>query len=481
MPEPAAPRRYLILAICCLSLFMVGLDSSAVNVALPSIQRDLSVPVSGLQWTVDAYTLTLASLLILAGSMGDRFGRRRTFQVGLIIFGTGSALCALAPGLGMLVAARAGQGVGGAMLNPVAMSIIANTFTDARERARAIGVWSAVFGLSMALGPVVGGLLIGAISWRAIFWLNVPVAVIALVLTQLLVAESKAASARRFDPVGQLLVIGALGAVTYAIIEGPHAGWTSARTLALLAAVAVALVVFVRYELRRAEPLIDPRLFRNLPVTGATLVAICGFFALGGFLFMNTLYLQDTLGYSAVKTGLMTLPIAAGITLAGPLSGRVVGARGARLPLVVAGTLTVVSAVLLTGLHASTPVVLLLASYAVFGLGSGALNPPITNTAVSGLPRAQAGVAAALASTSRQVGLTLGVAVTGSIVTSQLHGPLRSGLPTASHPGWWLIVGCGVAIVTLGILTTGRRVAPASPGGPAAEQPAHVTTEVPQR
>src|SRR5579872_5272829 len=421
MSEPTARRRYLILAICCLSLFMVGLDNSAVNVALPSIQRDLSVPVSGLQWTVDAYTLTLASLLVLAGSMGDRFGRRRTFQVGLTIFGTGSALCALAPGLGMLVAARAAQGVGGAMLNPVAMSIIVNTFTGARERARAIGVWSAVFGLSMALGPVVGGLLIGATSWRAIFWLNVPVAVVALVLTQLLVAESKAASARRFDPVGQLLIIAALGAATYAIIEAPQAGWTSVRTLGLLAGVAAALVVFVRYELRRTEPLIDPRLFRNLPVSGATLIAICGFFALGGFLFMNTLYLQDTLGYSAVRTGLMTLPIAVGITLAGPLSGRTVGTRGARLPLVVAGTLTVVSAVLLTGLHASTPAVVLLVSYAVFGLGSGVLNPPITNTAVSGLPRAQAGVAAAVASTSRQVGLTLGVAVTGSIVTSQLH------------------------------------------------------------
>jgi EmrB/QacA subfamily drug resistance transporter len=435
---------------------MVGVDNSAVNVALPSIQRDLSASIPGLQWTLDAYTLTLASLFILAGSVGDRFGRRRTFQTGLATFVIGSALCGMAPNLGSLIAARALQGIGGAMMNPVAMSIITNTFTDARERARAIGAWAAVFGLSMALGPVTGGLLISLTSWRAIFWLNVPIGVAAIVLTQLFVPRSKAPRARRFDPAGQLLVIVMLACVTYAIIEAPRAGWLSAHTLGLFAAAVIAFAVFIPCELRSSEPLIDPRFFRSLPFTGATLIAVCGFATLAGFLLMNTLYLQDALGYSALKAGLITLPIAVGSTVASPLSGRAVAAVGPRLPLVIAGTLLAVSALMLTGLRASTPAAFLMAAYAVLGMGNGALNPPITNTAVTGMPRAQAGVAAAVASTSRQVGQTLGVAVIGSVVTSRIHGPLRTGLPAASHAGWWILVGCGLTVLALGMLTTGR-------------------------
>ena len=196
MPESANRRRYLILAICCLSLFIVGIDNTAVNVALPSIQRDLKAPVSGLQWTIDAYTLTLASGLILAGSLGDRFGRRRVFMTGTSLFVVGSVLCAVSPSLGALVGSRAIQGVGGAMMNPVAMSIITNVFTDAKDRAKAIGMWSAAFGVSMALGPVVGGLLLSATSWRSIVGLNVPVGVAAVVLTGLFVPESKAPTAR---------------------------------------------------------------------------------------------------------------------------------------------------------------------------------------------------------------------------------------------------------------------------------------------
>ena len=459
MPGIGARRRQLILAICCLSLFMVGIDNSAVNVALPSIQRGLSASLSGLQWTLDAYTLTLASLFILAGSAGDCFGRHRVFQVGLTTFVIGSALCAVVPNLSLLVAARALQGVGGAMMNPVAMSIITNTFTDAKERARAIGIWGGVVGLSMALGPVVGGLLIGMTSWRAIFWLNVPVGIVAIVLTQLFVPRSKAPRPRRFDPVGQLLVIAVLACTTYAIIEAPRAGWLSARTLGCFAAAVTALAVFIPYELRREEPLVNPRFFRSLPFSGATLIAVSGFAALAGFLLMNTLYLQDALGYSALKAGLLTLPIAVGSTLAGPLSGRVVAAAGPRRPLVLGGALLAVSALMLTGLRASTPIVFLMIAYAILGIGFGSLNPPITNTAVTGMPRAQAGVAAAVASTSRQVGQTLGVAVIGSVVTSRIHGSLLSGLPAASHAGWWILTGLGLVILALGMLTTGRYAA----------------------
>jgi MFS family permease len=217
-------RRYLVLAICCLSLFIVGLDATIVNVALPSIGRELHSSVSGLQWTIDAYSLVLASLLMLSGSTADRVGRRRTFQAGLALFTLGSLLCSVAPGLGWLVAFRMLQAVGGSMLNPVAMSIITNTFTEPAERARAIGVWGGVFGLSMAMGPVLGGALVDAVGWRGVFWVNIPVGIAALVLTALFVPESKAARPRRPDPVGQLLVIAMLASLTYAVIEGPAYG-----------------------------------------------------------------------------------------------------------------------------------------------------------------------------------------------------------------------------------------------------------------
>ncbi|NUR25434.1 MAG: MFS transporter [Catenulispora sp.] len=440
-----------------MSLLLVGIDNTAVNVALPAIQSDLKTSVSGLQWTIDAYTLTLASLLILAGSLGDRFGRRRVFLTGLSVFTAGSILCAVAPSLGALVGARAAQGVGGAMMNPVAMSIITNVFTEAKERARAIGVWSAAMGLSMALGPVVGGLLLGAWSWRAIFWLNVPVGLAAIILTRVFVPDSKAPTARRFDPVGQALGIAFLAGVTYAIIEAPHAGWLSARTLGVFAAALAAAVGFVRYELRREQPLIDPRFFGSLPFSGATLIAVSGFVALSGFLFMNTLYLQEALGYSALKAGLLTLPIAMASLVGGPRSGRYVANHGPRVPLLLAGSLLALSALMLTTLSPHTPVLLLMAAYTVLGIGFGALNPPITNTAVSGMPRAQAGVAAAVASTSRQVGQTLGVAVIGSVVVARATGPVRTGLPAATHAGWWILVGCGLAVLVLGMLTTGTR------------------------
>jgi EmrB/QacA subfamily drug resistance transporter len=445
----------LVLAVCCLSLFIVGLDATIVNVALPSIGRDLHAPVSGLQWTIDAYTLVLASFLILAGSTGDRVGRRRTFQIGLATFTLGSLLCSLAPGLGWLVAFRMLQAIGGSMLNPVAMSIIANTFTDTRERARAIGIWGAVFGASMALGPVIGGALVDSVGWRGVFWVNIPIGVAAIVLAAIVVPESRAAHARRLDPVGQVLVIVMLASLTYAIIEGPHAGWSSASIIGCFVLSAAAGAGLAVFEPRQAEPLIDLRFFRSAPFTGATVIAVNAFAALGGFLLLNTLYLQEVRGLSALSAGLYTLPMAAMTVLFAPLSGRIIGQRGPRIPLVIAGVMITAGAVMLTGLTASTSVGWLLLAYVLFGIGFAMVNPPITNTAVSGMPRARSGVAAAVASTSRQVGLSLGVAVVGSVVTSGLHGSLRDGLATASHTGWWVIAGCGLAVLVVGYVTSG--------------------------
>jgi EmrB/QacA subfamily drug resistance transporter len=453
---PSARRRALILAICCMSLLIVGLDSTIVNVALPSIQHDLHAPVSGLQWTIDAYTLVLASFLMLAGSTGDRVGRRRTFQTGLAVFTLGSLLCSLAPGLGWLVAFRMVQAVGGSMLNPVAMSIITNTFTRPAERARAIGVWGGVIGISLALGPLAGGALVASVGWRGIFWVNIPVGLAALVLTALFVPESRAPHPRRVDPVGQVLVIAALASLTYGIIEGPNAGWTSVRILGCFAVAAAAATGLIAYEPRRREPLIDLRFFRSAPFSGATIIAVSAFAALGGFLFLNTLYLQDVRGYSAFHAGLYTLPMALMTIVFAPLSGRIVGARGPRLPLIVAGIAMTAAGLMLTRLSATTPAGWLIVIFLVFGLGFGVVNAPITNTAVSGMPTAQAGVAAAVASTSRQVGTSLGVAVVGSAVTSTMTGPLRTGFATASHVGWWIIAGCGAVVLGVGLLTSGR-------------------------
>ncbi|SEK73556.1 MFS transporter [Streptacidiphilus jiangxiensis] len=455
MPELSSRRRMLVLAICCMSLFIVGLDNTIVNVALPSIARDLGGDVSSLQWVVDAYVVVLASLLILGGSMGDRFGRRRVFQTGLALFTLGSLACSLAPGLGWLIGARMLQAVGGSMLNPVAMGIITNTFTDPKERARAIGVWGGTVGFSMALGPVVGGVLVGAVGWSSIFWINIPVGLAAMVLAGRFVPESRAPRPRRIDPLGQLAVITLLGSLTYGIIEAPKAGWGSAQSLLCFGLAAAALVALLVVESRRDEPLIELRFFRSAPFSGATLIAISGFAGLGGFLFLNTLYLQDVRDFSALQAGLATLPMALATVVCSPLSGRLVGARGPRLSLVLAGTGMTAGSLLMVGLRPDTPLWQLLLSYLLFGFGFGMLNAPVTNTAVSGMPRAQAGVAAAVASTSRQTGQALGVAVIGSVVTSAVVGGLHSGLAEASHIGWWIMVGCASMVVLLGIVTTG--------------------------
>jgi EmrB/QacA subfamily drug resistance transporter len=448
-------RRMLILAICCMSLLIVGLDSTIVNVALPSIQRELHASVSGLQWIIDAYTLVLASFLMLSGSTADRIGRRRTFQTGLAAFTVGSLLCSLAPGLGWLVAFRMLQALGGSMLNPVAMSIITNTFLDPKERARAIGIWGGVVGISLALGPVVGGVLVDTVGWRGIFWVNIPVGLAAIALTALFVPESRAPHARRVDPVGQVLVILTLASLVYGIIEGPSRGWSSPEIITCFAVAVAALAGLIVVESRRDEPLIDIRFFRSAPFSGATLIAVSAFAALAGFLLLNTLYLQDVRGYSALLAGLYTVPMAAVTIVCAPLSGRIVGSRGPRLPLLVAGPCIAVSGLMLTQLTATTSMAWLIASYVIFGIGFGLVNAPITNTAVSGMPRTQAGVAAAIASTSRQVGGSLGVAIIGSVVVSALTGPLRTGFATASHAGWWIVAGCGALVLLLGLLTSG--------------------------
>ena len=450
------PARLVVLLICSSSLFITYLDSTILNVALPTIQADLHSSLAGLQWTIDAYLLVIASLLMLSGSTADRVGRRRVFQIGLAVFTVGSLACSLAPSLGALIGFRALQAVGGSMLNPVAMAIIANTFTEPGERAKAIGVWGSVFGLSMALGPIIGGALVDSVGWRGVFWVNIPIGVAAIILTALFVPESRAGTYRRPDPFGQILVMITLSTVTYGIIEGPDYGWASARILACFAVGAVALAAFLWHEPRRDQPLLDLRFFRSLPFSGAALTAVTGLCAFGGFLFLITLYLQDVRGYRPLIAGLFLLPMALVMACSAPLAGRVIARRGTRIPLIISGAGIAAGGLLLTFLTATTPVWYVLLCGVVFGVGQGWLNAPITNNAVAGMPRSQAGVAAGIASTGRQVGSLLGVAVMGSVLAANLHGPLAAGFASATLPGWWIITGAGVAVLALALYTTGR-------------------------
>jgi EmrB/QacA subfamily drug resistance transporter len=453
--QPSGARQILIVAICCISVLMVGLDNTIVNVALPAIHHALHASLSGLQWTIDAYTVVIASLLMLAGSTADRIGRRRVFQIGLVVFAAGSLLCALAPSLGTLIGFRALQAVGGSMLNPVAMSIIRNTFEDPRKRAQAIGWWGGVAGLSFALGPIVGGALIAVASWRWVFLVNVPVALAALILMARYVPESRAPRPRRVDPVGEALVIAMLASLTYAIIEGHSAGWTSAEILSLFGVSLASAVGLVAYELRRPEPLIDIRFFGSAPFSGASVIAVCAFGAVSGTLFLDTLYLQDARGFSALRAGLYLLPLAAMGIVFSPISGRLVGSRGSRPSLLIAGLMLTTSAVMFTTIAAHTAALYILAANLVFGIGFGFVNPPITKTAVSGMPGEQAGVAAAVASTSRQVGNTLGVAIVGAAVSGGLAATsIGPGFAHASHVGWWIVAGFGFAVLAVGILST---------------------------
>ncbi|MEO5833243.1 MAG: MFS transporter [Nakamurella sp.] len=454
MPESMRRQRLTVLAICCSSLFIVGLDATIVNLALPAIQRDLGSSLTGLQWIIDAYTLVLASLLMLAGSTADRVGRRKVFQIGLVLFSVGSLLCSIAPTTGALIAFRMVQAVGGSMLNPVAMSIITNTFTEPKERARAIGVWGAVIGLSFALGPVVGGLLVDRIGWRSIFWINVPIGIVAVLLTIRFVPESRAARARRLDVPGQLLVMTVLTTVVFGIIEGPGVGWSSTLIIGCFAGGTLALVALLLVESHRDEPLLNLNFFVSVPFSAATLIAVSGFAALAGFLFLNALYLQSVRGYSPFTAGLLTLPLALMMAILPPISGRIVATRGARIPLLLAGIGLTASGLVLIGVGPGTPLARVIVAYVLFGSGFGMLNAPITNTAVSGMPLSQAGTAAAVASTSRQVGSALGVAVLGSLVTSRVVGPLPAGFAAAARPAWIVVAACGVAVFVLGLVST---------------------------
>jgi EmrB/QacA subfamily drug resistance transporter len=449
-----SPHRAVVLGVCCSALFMVGLDNTIVNVGLPEIGRSLHTSVAGLQWTVAGYTIVLASLLLFSGALADRIGRRTIFQVGLSLFTLGSWMCSLAPSLSWLIGFRVLQGIGGSMLNPAALGIITNTFVTPSDRAKAIGVWDGVSGLSMALGPVIGGILVGTVGWRGIFWANIPVGLAAIAMTALLVPDSRAPRGRRADPFGQILVIIMLASLAYAIIQGPANGWFSVQTLGFFLVAVTALLVLLRYEPRRADPLIDLRFFKSVPFSAANATAVCAIAASAGFLFLTTLYLQDVRGFSALRAGLTLLPMPIMMAVSSPISGRILARRGPRVPFVIAGAALTLSTAALSQLSVSSGPLFLIATYGLFGIGAGMVNVPISNGVMSGVPKSQAGVASGMNSSSRQLGQSLGVAIVGSVLAASLRGSLHGGFLEAAHAGWWIMAGCGYAVLVLGVIAT---------------------------
>ncbi len=444
-----------------MSLLLVSMDVSVMNVALPSIRRDLESSVTGLQWTLDGYTLTLASLLMLSGSIADRFGRRRTFQVGLSIFTLGSLLCSTAPSTEWLIAFRVLQAIGGSMMNPVAMSIVTATFLEPRERARATGIWSAVAGVSIAAGPLVGGILTETVGWRAIFWINVPIGIAAIVLTAFFVPEFRATKRRRFDPLGQVLVTLLLASLVAGLIEGPHLGWSSWPTISIFATSVVSLVLLLLHERQRVEPLVDVRFFYSAPFSSAVATAVIAFSINSAFLFIGTLYLQDVRGFSPLEAGLYMIPVAVMQIICAPLSGRLVGSVGARLPLLLAAAGLATGGVLLSTISENTDTTTLVVAFGFMGVGLGLVNSPIAYTAISGMPLSRAGAAAAIASTSRQTGTALGIALAGSIALGT-SGGFAAGFADATRPLWWVIVGLAAVIAVLAVIADtpwGRRSA----------------------
>ena len=427
IPSAGSEHRSLALFALTLGVFLVTLNVTVVIVALPSLQADLNIRTDEAAWVIDAYNLVGASLLLCAGFLADRFGRKRMLCTGYALFAIGAILCSLAPSGGSLIAFRVLMAVGGTALTPTSLSIVANLYPEARERARAIGLWGISSGLGTGLGPIVGGSLTDSLGWRSVFAFNAIAGVVALAIVIRVVPRSRSALARRIDVAGQVLVTGCLATLTYALIEAPRFGFGSARIVGVAAAAVAMFVAFVVVELRVEEPLIDLGFFRDRQFAGAIFVCAGTFFTYGGFIYFNALFLQDVRGYSALAAGFLSLPAALPAVIGGPVSGWVVGTRGPR-GVLVGGLLVLAAGVGSLALVAENAAIgWLLMSYLVVGIGYAVLSAPVSTVAVSSMPRDQAGVAAGVASSARNIGIVLGIAVLGAIVNGRVPAVLTPG------------------------------------------------------
>jgi EmrB/QacA subfamily drug resistance transporter len=411
------PRRWWTLVVLCGSLLIIGLDNTILNVALPTLDRDLDASSSQLQWIVDSYMLVFAAALLMAGALGDRFGRKRALTFGLIVFGLGSGLSAMAGSADMLIATRALMGIGGAFIMPSTLSILTATF-PASERGKAFGIWTAVAGLGIVIGPITGGWLLEQGDWSLIFLVNVPVVIAALLAGHWLVPESRDPATPPLDFGGFALSATGLGALVWAIIEAPARGWGDPLILGGFAVAASVLAAFFVWELRSAHPMLDVRLFRNRRFSAASGSITIAFFALFGTMFFLTQYLQAVLGYSALESGVRLLPVAVGLILGSGLSARLVERAGTKRVVAAGLALVAVGLAMLSGAGVDSGYGLIAAVLAVLGLGMGLTMAPATESVMNAVPLDKASVGSAINDATRTTGGALGVAVLGSLVTS---------------------------------------------------------------
>jgi EmrB/QacA subfamily drug resistance transporter len=422
------PRRWLALAVLCVSLLMVTLDNLVLNVALPTLVRDLHATTTELQWIVDAYVIVFAGLLLVAGSIADRVGRKRVFITGLAAFAAGSTWAAFSGSVALLIAARASMGIGGAMMMPSTLAIITSMFRDGAERQRAIGIWSATTGAGIALGPIVGGLLLARFWWGSVFLINVPVAVLGGLLALRLVPESRNPAALAPDFSGALLSVAGLGLLLWSLIEAPSRGWTSPRVLAAGAGGLAVLALFATWEHHSSHPLLDLGFFRDRRFSAAVSSVGLVMFGLFGSLFVLTQYLQFSLGYSALQAGLRVLPAAGAIAIVAPLSTILVRVAGTKLT-TAAGLLSIGGGLWQVSTASTTTTFTgILAGLILLGVGAGLAIPAATASVVGSVPGDHVGIGSAANGAFLQVGGALGVAIIGSLLNTRYQGTMMSTL-----------------------------------------------------
>jgi EmrB/QacA subfamily drug resistance transporter len=452
-----AQQKWLALALLCAVQFMVVLDIAIVNVALPSIQVDLGFSQEDLQWVISAYALVFGGFLLLGGRAADLLGRRRVFAAGLVVFAIGSLLCGLAWDDTALIGARAIQGLGAAIISPAALSILSTTFAEGRERNIALGAWGAVGGFGAAAGVLMGGILTDLLSWEWIFFVNIPVAAVALALTPVLLRESRDTAARSFDALGAVLVTSGLVALVYGITQANDYGWMSVETIGIFAVAAVLLAAFVVVEQRTADPLVPFRIFRLSTVTGANVAGFILGTATFGMFLMLTLYMQQVLGFSAIETGFGYLAVAGTAILWSGVAAQLVTRVGVK-PVLLAGMsaltagLVLFTQVSVGGSYATD----LLPGFLLIGLGLGFSFVPISIAALAGVADAEAGLASGLINTSQQIGGALGIAVLSAIATGQAENSVATGvaLPVALTDGFQAAFWTGVVIAAAGVVAT---------------------------
>ncbi|MBI4933356.1 MAG: MFS transporter [Actinobacteria bacterium] len=437
-PPATRPARspWLILAVLCTTVFIIVVDGTIVNVALPTFVRELGATTSQLQWIVDAYVLVFAGLLMAAGSLGDRVGRKGVLQIGLAIFGLTSVAAAFAGSAGELIAWRAVMGIGGALIFPATLAILVNVFTVPKQRAVAIAVWAATSGLAVALGPVSGGLLLRHFWWGSVFLVNVPVILVAMVLVGLAVPTSRDTTLHRFDPAGIVLSIAGITALVWAVIEGPQHGWFSITSALAFGAAAALLATFVWWERRIDHPMLDVGVFTNMRFTAGSLSVTFAFFALFGFIFMVTQYFQFVRGYDTLEAGVRTVPFALFTGVAAPLSAKLAHRFGTKVVVAAGLASMALGFAWTTTLAVDSSYWLIVGQMLFMGGGLGLVNAPATEAIMGSLPPEKAGVGSAVNDTTRELGGTLGVAIVGSLFASVYAsrlGELLAGSPVPAE------------------------------------------------